>query len=115
MSTWPFPGDSPIAQARRIARAYRAAALAADPVGEVGRLDGQCAGWGQGWVAPSMVLHDLDDMLTPQQAADVAAVRVATIRQLRLRGRLAGVKAPGGSWRYRYRDVLDVCSVTRGR
>jgi YD repeat-containing protein len=113
--TYPYPGDAPLVKARRIARAYREAGLTDDPKAEVARLDALCVQWGQTWIAPAVVVHDLDDMLTPAEAADVAAVGIAGIRQLRLRGRLAGEKNRDGQWRYRYRDVLNVISVTHSR
>jgi hypothetical protein len=114
--SWPYPGDAPIAQARKVARAYRAAALGDDPPTEVARLDVLClTAWGQPWVAPAPTTYGLDDMLTPREAADIAATSTANLRRLRKLGRLTGVQEESGRWLYRARDVLRVISVTRQR
>lgn len=73
-----------------------------------------CREWGEAWVAPRVVTYDLNDMLSPSEAADVAAVGVATIRQWRARGLLTGTHASDG-WRYRARDVLAVVADLRRR
>lgn len=112
--TYPFAGDAPIARARRVAQAYRAALDKVDH-GTCAQIDAACIGWGESWVAPRLLTYDLDDMLTPRHAAEVAHVSLSALRDLRRRGRLVGVKDDRGVWRYRARDVLAVISATRRR
>ena len=113
MSSWPYPGDSPLAKARRIARAYREIAARADPEATT-ELDQRIVGWGEVWIAPRMVRFDLDDWLSPADAADIAAVSIAALRQWRARGRLTGRRTHDG-WRYRARDVLALAAEVRRR
>lgn len=110
---WPFSGDAPLARARRIARAYRELAAAAD-LSRCAELDELCSAWGETWVAPRVVRYDLDDWLTPAEAADAAAVSVAAVRQWRHRGRLAGRHTKDG-WRYLAREVLALAAEVRRR
>lgn len=113
MTTWPYPGDSPVARARRIAQAYRAALRVQMPA-LCDQLDDMMTGYGEGWVAPAVITVDEDQWLTPGEAADLACVKVPAIGQMRRRGVLAGTETPDG-WRYRYRDVLHAMTGTRSR
>lgn len=113
MTGWPYPGDSPVARARRIARAYREHLAVADPA-RCAELDAACEAWGQTWIAPRTLRYDLDDWLRPADAADIAAVSVATLRKMRTRGRLVGRRTSEG-WRYRARDVLALATGVRTR
>lgn len=113
MNTWPYPGDSPLARARRIARAYREHLAVANPQ-ICTQLDATCIDWGEGWVAPRVLRYDLDDWLSPADAADIAAVSMASIRKMRARGRLHGRRTAQG-WQYRARDVLALVSEIRRR
>lgn len=113
MTDWPFPGDSPLARARRVTQAYRAALHDADP-GMCGVIDQQMARWGQAWVAPSPEQHDLDDWVGPTEAADLAAVDPAQLRVWRHRGRITG-RQRDGRWEYRVRDVMALIAGVRHR
>jgi hypothetical protein len=73
-----------------------------------------CEQWGETWLAPRVLRYGLDDLLSPSEAADIAAVSVATLRQLRRRGRLTGKQTAEG-WRYRARDVLQLAAQQRRR
>lgn len=110
---WPYPGDSPLARARRVAQAYRARYADNDPEG-CAQLDALLTSWGQAWIAPTVENHDLDDWVGPAEAADLAAVDPATLRVWRSRGRLHG-RPHGRSWEYRVRDVLALVSTVRHR
>jgi hypothetical protein len=112
--TWPYPGDSPLARARRIAHAYRARLRPADPEA-CAELDDLMARWGETWAVPTIDLHDLDAWLTPAEAADFACVRPAQLRDWRRRGRLTGRQRHDGTWEYQARDVLQLLANTRTR
>lgn len=112
--TWPYPGDSPVARARRIALAYRQAALGEDPSVAVARLDAKCQEWGEGWVTPKLALFEPDDLITVQQAAELVSVHPDTIGALRRSGRLPG-RMINRKWWYLARDVSAVISTTRHR
>jgi hypothetical protein len=114
MTGWPYPGDSPLARARRVAQAYRAALDTADP-DTCRRLDGLARRWGETWAVPSVSVHDLDDWLTPAQAADLACVSTGHLRVWRHRGRLTGRQRLDGTWEYLARDVINLVTATRRR
>lgn len=113
MSTWPYPGDGPLARARRVAHAYRAVLVGIDP-DACAALDRNMRRWGQGWAIPRVVTYDPEAMLTPSEAADLLACDPATLRELRARGRLVGVKE-GRTWRYRAADVIALTVNPRSR
>jgi len=111
---WPFPGDAPLARARRIAVAYRALLEKADPE-MCDMWDRQFAKWGQTWMLMKVVTYDVDDWLEPGEAAEVAMTTTANLRRLRASGRLKGKLGTDGKWRYQAREVLRVMSATRTR
>lgn len=112
-TAWPYPGDSPLARARRVAQAYRARLQDADPAAAAA-LDRLMTAWGQGWVTPRAELFDLDDWVGPADAAELAAVDPAQLRVWRHRGRITGRQGPDG-WEYQVRDVLALISTVRHR
>lgn len=110
---WPFPGDAPLARARRVAHAYRSrlSELAPEACAE---LDARMRRWGQGWAVPRVVTYTPDSMLTAAEAADLAACDPATLRQYRARGLLAGHRR-GNTYRYRAGDVIALFARKRQR
>lgn len=111
---WPFPGDSPVVRARRVALAYRAALLTADPV-SCDTLDRRMRGWGQGWAVVRLYHYEMTDWITPAQAAELGSVNRRTVAAWRRHGRLRGRRGAGG-WEYLAGDVLLALSgTTRGR
>ncbi len=81
MSGWPWPGDTELAKARKIAIAYRTHLHTANP-GVCDALDEAMRAYGQTWVVPMPVIDD-DGMgdITTREAADLVGVSVDTIRQ----------------------------------
>lgn len=110
---WPYPGDSPVARARRVAHAYRARLHLADPQ-QCADLDATMRGWGQTWAVPTVVTYDLDDWLSVAQAAEVGAVSPAMLRVWRHRGRIIG-RQQGRVWFYQARDVVALAAEPRHR
>jgi hypothetical protein len=110
---WLYPGDSPLVIARRVAGAYRAR-LAREAPDACAELDAQMVRLGQTWAVPRLLHFDLDDLLSPAQAAELAAVQPDTIGQLRRAGRLPGTLVDG-VWYYLARDVLALSTHTRRR
>ena len=111
--TWPYPGDSPVARARRVALAYRTVLLQVDEAA-CRALDERMFGWGQSWVAPQIAVVQPDDWLPSTLAADLAGVEAATVRRWRLRGRIEG-RWRAGRWEYRAGDVIAVLAAIRRR
>lgn len=110
---WPFPGDTPLVRARKIAHMYRAALGAANPQMR-DQCDATAVGYGETWAVPRLLTASDDDLLPPAQAADWLCVSTARIRGLRLSGRLPGVQV-GGEWRYRVADLRALQTATRRR
>jgi hypothetical protein len=120
MSKWPFPGDSTVVRARKIAWAYRALAEEmlkghpdADP-NAVADLDARFRSWGERWPAP-VVSYDPDELVDPDEAADITGLAAGTISALRRRGRIKGHLRGGKQYLYLVRDLHRLSSEVRSR
>lgn len=114
MRKWPFPGDSALARARRVALAYRAQLRARD-TDACDQLDATMKDYGETWAAPAPArAYADDDWLTPDEVKDELCITLSGVRDLRARGRLPGLSTADG-WRYRYADVLTVMGQKRTR
>lgn len=105
---WPFPGDSPLVRARKVAQMYRARlrALSLDACDDCDRT---AVGFGEKWVAPRLVHYNDDDLLRPADAADYLCITTTALGLLRARGRLEGVYDEAKRmWRYRFAELLKV-------
>lgn len=113
VNPWPFPGDSTLERARRIAQSYRRALLSVAP-DLCDQLDQRAAALGQGWVRPlDTDVVDLDEELTAEQIGELLSVSPRTVRKWGYRGHIERL-GPTGKPRYRFRDVLDYHARTRG-
>lgn len=111
--SWPYPGDSPTARARRVAHAYRAELEAHNPKA-CGWLDERMRSWGQHWVVPRLVTLTPDRLLTAAEAADVLCIDPGSVYTLVARQRLTGIRTEAG-WRFRAGDVLALAENRRTR
>lgn len=110
---WPWPADTPLERARRVALIYRNT-LIEHGLGDVAHhLDRAMVRYGQGWIVPGPAVHAPDDLLTADLAADMMAVSRRTIYAWRERG-LTVVSTPDGP-RYRVRDVIAFAAEQRRR
>lgn len=109
---WPWPGDSPLDRARRVARTYRDALQRADPRA-CDQLDARCRELGQNWTVPKPMTFGTDDLLDLDEVADMCDVKPDTVRQWRRRG-LPTVDTPDGT-RYQVADVLAYHAGRRRR
>jgi hypothetical protein len=82
---WPWPADTPLDRARRVAQSYRDALRRSDP-DAAHALDTWAADHGQGWVRPQAWDYDENELLTLYEAAERASVRLRTIYQWHQRG-----------------------------
>lgn len=103
---WPWPADTALERARRIANSYRSALLTVAP--DLCRtLDEKAVALGQSWVRPMETeIADLDRMMTADQIGELLTIDPRTVRMWGYRGhidRLGTKRAP----RYRLRDVVD--------
>ena len=113
---WPVPGDTPLDQARTIARGYREALRHVAPE-LCAKLDAQAHNLGQQWIAPLRETIDLDAMFT---ARDLAAYlgsphTVDQIRQWASRGQITRHRSDDGRTVYRLGDALDHIAGQRRR
>lgn len=113
MSKWPYPGDTPLVRARKVAQAYRAHLHATNP-DVCAAVDDMARAFGETWAVPRLVIHDRDALLTAAEAADYTCLSPAALRQLRRRGRLAGHHV-GGHWYYRITDLDNLAANRRRR
>ena len=78
--TWPFPGDTSLDRARKIALMYRARlrALSVDACDDADRAANES---GETWVTPQLATVDDTDAITGDEAADLVNVTEDVIRQ----------------------------------
>lgn len=105
-SAWPYPGDSPVARARRIAHMYRAQLRALNP-DTAGQLDDTAVSFGETWIIERLVVHGDDDLLSPADAASYLCISTDSLRVLRARGRIVG-HSVSGTWHYRFADLRQL-------
>jgi len=109
---WPWPADTQLERARRIAASYRTALLSVAP-DLCAQLDAKAVELGQGWVKPLETdIADLDEMLSAEQIAGILFVEPRTVRMWGYRGHIERLDDDGKP-RYRLRDVLDYQARTR--
>ncbi|WP_372663646.1 helix-turn-helix transcriptional regulator [Amycolatopsis kentuckyensis] len=107
---WPWPADTTLDRARRVAQAYRQALEKAAPE-ECARLDAQMAAVGQTWALPVVSPHESLDLLTADLAAEEMRVARRTIYAWREKG-LPVVETPDGP-RYRVADLHEFLAAQR--
>jgi hypothetical protein len=105
---WPWPGDTDLDKARRVARDYRRELLRRDPE-LCHRMDAAARRLGQHWIAPERANLDLEVRLT---AADMARhlhgePSAELIRQWGARTHIPRYTNADGDTVYRLGDILD--------
>lgn len=80
ISAWPFPGDTALLRARRIALAYREHLRNLNPQ-LCAAIDESMRAYGQTWIAPEADPYDDYDAITTAEAAQLVDVSQETIRQ----------------------------------
>lgn len=112
---WPWPADTQLDRARRIAQSYRDELAKIAPE-RCAQLDDRARQFGQGWVAPDLVTVDVDELLPAAEVAKLVGVQRQTIYQWAYRGYIPTHRAPHtrGSL-YRVGDVFDHIAATRRR
>ena len=117
MTDWPFKGDSPIARARKMALAYRAALEEAAPEW-MAKLDEKFLSWGERWHMPTPVTYGDDDWLPTKEAAAILQISPTRLSRLRVIGRIEGKLHKDGSakgFSYRVGDLHKLSAETRKR
>lgn len=109
---WPWPVDTALVRARRVARSYRDALEAADPP-TCRYLDAEMTRLGQRWVLPMVSPYDADDYLTADLVADFAQVSPKTVYTWRRKG-LPAVATNEGL-RFRFGDIVRWVGGVRDR
>ncbi|KZM68329.1 hypothetical protein [Nocardia terpenica] len=107
---WPWPADTPLQRARKIAGSYRAALHQLDP-GRCADLDRRAVELGQGWIAPvelpaHLSEHALDAELSAADIEHFWRIPASTIRTWAHRNEITATPGPGGTPVYLVREVL---------
>lgn len=113
---WPFPGDSPVVRARKMALAYRALAEGFS-VRQVEELDDRFLTWGEQWHLPQPIVYSEGDWVHVTEAARLIHVNPHTLSTLRVRGRIKGRICRGKrrGFEYLYEDLMKLSTQLRGR
>jgi hypothetical protein len=80
VSAWPWPADSALARARRIAIAYRTHLHTANPT-VCDALDETMRSYGQLWVVPRLAVYDPEDAITADLAGELVSRPEGAIRR----------------------------------
>lgn len=111
---WPWPGDTPLDRARRIALSYREALYARDPDAGMA-LDDQSQQWGEHWVSPVVDNIDLEAWVTVDVAASHVGLTAKAVYQWVYNGDLPAKKCNDKRVRVKLIDALDVNRELRQR
>ncbi|MDG4791996.1 hypothetical protein O7626_39980 [Micromonospora sp. WMMD1102] len=121
---WPFPGDTELQRARRYVHAYRQHLKTANP-DLCAALDDAARSYGDHWVCGGLLTIPDDQLITTDQAAELAGVDSETVRQWRKRGYLSRngnreyLQVKGLSERrrpmFRASDIKEIAETTRWR
>jgi hypothetical protein len=105
---WPWPGDTDVDKARRVAHDYRRELARHDP-GMCLRLDQAYQRLGQHWIAPVPATLDLEARLRPVRLAEYLAGEVTPnqISQWGTRHRIRRYSDRDGHTVYRVGDIVD--------
>lgn len=106
MTTWPWPGDTPLERARRIACSLLA--LIPDP-DERASYIAVARSVGETWLGNNLVIHADTDVITTVEAADLVNVVPGTIR----RWHSEGVLPAAGRGRYVVGAVRECAEMRR--
>lgn len=109
---WPWPADTPLDIARRIAQSYRTQLANSDPEA-CETLDRFAVEFGQTWITPAPVHFGEDDIVLAPEAAELAGVTAQVVFQWAYRGHIQRRPGPGGRTGFRVGDVLDHVAKTR--
>jgi|GEM_PF-4083834 len=111
---WPWPGDTPLDRARRVAQSYR---LALRNVAENAceDLDAQIIDdWGQTWLRPTLVeTMDLDDWVTVDVAAQHVGLTGYAVYSWIYREKLISRTGNDKRVRVKLRDAIDQAAIYR--
>lgn len=112
---WPYPGDSPVARARRMALAYRAIAESVAS-SKTKDLDQRFRSWGETWVGEEPVELTDDDYVNAKVGAALIGITSHALSKLRQRTRIDG-KWNGAriGFTYRVGDIYKLSTELRGR
>jgi hypothetical protein len=110
---WPYPGDTAVVQARRVALAYRQKLMQFAPFAVEG-IDRRMRALGQHWVIAQPVVADPDAWLPAGKAANLAAISTDALRALRRAGRISGQRRGNQYW-YRVGDIMGLAERPRTR
>lgn len=92
---------------------YRTALGLTNPV-KMRELDELILSYGEIWVRGRVFIHQDDDLVDTETAAEILGVSAESVRKYRERGRLPGVQLKG-RWNYRVADIKALRPLASGR
>lgn len=114
-STWPWPGDSALDRARRVARSYRETLLAEFP-DACAALDRRLVDQlGQAWLVPTLATVDLDEWVTIGVAAEHVGLSEQGVYAWVYAGKIEARKGRDGRVRVQLGKALEVKALQRQR
>jgi hypothetical protein len=111
---WPWPGDTPLDRARRIALSFRNALYEISPDAAMA-IDDQVTGWGELWVVPAIETVDLDDWVTVDVAASHVGLTAKAVYNWVYTRDLESKTGNDKRLRVKLRDVLEMNRDLRER
>lgn len=111
---WPWPGDTPLDRARRVAASYREALYRHFP-DDAMDLDEKFVEWGEIWVAPQMSDVDLEEWVTVDVAAQHVGLTAKAVYAWIYKDAITAKKGRDRRIRVKLGDVLEVGRDLRRR
>lgn len=112
---WPWPSDTHLERARRVARSYREALEAVNP-GACENLDRKVEEFGQNWIRPEIDLSPEEwELLSARDLEVMVGVPASTIRAWAAKGKLTKRCTSDGAPVYLVEEVRQLLAESRKR
>ncbi|MDF3308732.1 hypothetical protein P3H15_27315 [Rhodococcus sp. T2V] len=112
---WPWPTDTQLERARRVARSYREALESLNP-GVCENIDRKVTEFGQEWIKPELdMAPEAWELLSARDLEVMVGVPASSVRAWAAKGRLTKRTSADGSPVYLVEEVRELIAETRHR